>query len=62
METIMAKQRLTLYINENLVEPMKVIAVVEKHSLSELTELLYQEYLEKHKEFVKTIEKGKQKL
>jgi hypothetical protein len=59
---MMPKQRLTLYINENLVEPMKVIAVMEKHNLSDLTEVLYQEYLEKHKEFVRIIERGKQKL
>lgn len=59
---IMAKQRITLTIDGNLIEPMKMLAVVEKRSLSEMTEKFYQDYLEQHKGFVKTIEKGKQKL
>jgi hypothetical protein len=58
----MTKQRLTLYVDGSLIEPMKVLSIVEKRSLSELTEALYREYLEQHKEFVKTIERGKKKL
>ncbi len=58
----MAKRKLTLTVDDNLVEPMKMLAVVEKRSLSEMTEALYREYLEQHKGFVKSIEKGKQKL
>jgi hypothetical protein len=58
----MAKQKLTLWIDGPLVEPMKMLAMVEKRSLSVLTEALYRDYLEQHKGFVKAIEKGKQKL
>lgn len=58
----MAKQKLTLYINYDLTQPMKMLAVVEKRSLSEITETLYREYLEKHKGFVKSMERGKKKL
>lgn len=58
----MPTQKLTLWIDGLLVEPMKMLAVVEKRSLSKMTEALYREYLEQHKGFVKSIEKGKQKL
>lgn len=58
----MAKQKITLSINADLIEPMKMLAVVEKRSLSEMTEKFYLDYIEKHKGFVKSIEKGKQKL
>jgi hypothetical protein len=58
----MAKQRVTLTIEPELVEPMKMLAVIEKRSLSEMTEKFYRDYLEQHKGFVKSIEKGKQKL
>lgn len=58
----MPKQKLTLYIDYELTEPMKMLAVVEKRSLSQMTEALYREYLEQHKGFVKSMEKGKQKL
>jgi hypothetical protein len=58
----MPRQKLTLWIDGELVEPMKLLAVLEKRSLSELTNALYREYLERHKGFVKTIQKGKQKL
>jgi hypothetical protein len=58
----MAKRKLTLTVDENVVEPMKMLAVVEKRSLSEMTEALYREYLEQHEGFVKSIEKGKQML
>jgi len=58
----MAKRKLTLTVDDDLVEPMKMLAVVEKRSLSEMTETLYREYLDQHKGFVKSIEKGKLKL
>ncbi|MBN1566243.1 MAG: hypothetical protein JXA73_00225 [Acidobacteria bacterium] len=58
----MAKQRITLTVEADLIEPMKMLAVVEKRSVSEITENLYREYMERFKGFVKTIEKGKQKL
>lgn len=58
----MSKRKLTLTVDNNLVEPMKMLAVVERRSLSEMTETLYREYLEQHKSFVKSIERGKKKL
>jgi hypothetical protein len=58
----MTKQRITLTIDPKLVEPMKMIAVVEKRSVSEITETLYREYLGRFKDFLKTMEKGKKKL
>ena len=58
----MTKQKLNLTIDGDLVEPMKMLAVVERRSLSEMTETLYRGYLEQHKGFVKSIERGKQKL
>jgi hypothetical protein len=58
----MTKQKLNLTIDGDLIEPMKMLAVVEKRSLSAMTEALYRDYLEQHKGFVKAVEKGKQKL
>jgi hypothetical protein len=58
----MSKQRITLTVEAELIEPMKMLAVVEKKSLSEITENLYREYLDRFKGFVKSIEKGKQKI
>jgi hypothetical protein len=58
----MPKQKITLTVEAELIEPMKMLAVVEKKSLSEITENLYREYLDRFKGFVKSIEKGKQKL
>jgi L-fucose mutarotase/ribose pyranase (RbsD/FucU family) len=58
----MSKRKLTLTVDDDLVEPMKMLAVVEKRSLSDMTEALYREYLEQHKGFVKSIERGKKKL
>jgi hypothetical protein len=58
----MAKQKITLTVDSELVEPMKVLAVMEKRSVSAITEVLYREYLDRFKGFAKSIEKGKQKL
>ena len=51
----MAKQKLTLYANAEIIEEMKIRAVREKQSLSAITETLYREYLKR-----KTV-KGKTK-
>ena len=59
---IMPKKRITLTIDGDLIEPMKMLAVVEKRSVSEITETFFREYLDRFKDFVKAIEKGKQKL
>ncbi len=58
----MPKKRITLTIDDDLIEPMKMLAVVEKRSVSEITETFFREYLDRFKDFVKAIEKGKQKL
>ena len=58
----MPKKRITLTIDGDLIEPMKMLAVVEKRSVSEITEAFFREYLDRFKDFVKAIEKGKQKL
>ncbi len=58
----MARQKLTLSIDRELIEPMKMLALVEKRELSEITEALYREYLERHRKFVKIIQRGKQQL
>ncbi len=58
----MSKQKLTLYVDYDLTEPMKMLALVEKRSLSELTESLYREYLGKNQGFIKSMERGKRKL
>ena len=41
---------------------MKMLAVVEQRSVSGITETFFREYLDRFKDFVKAIEKGKQKL
>jgi hypothetical protein len=58
----MSKQKLTLYVDYDLTEPMKMLALVEKRSLSELTESLYREYLGKNQGFIKSMARGKRKL
>jgi hypothetical protein len=56
------RQKLTLWVDGDLIEPMKMLAVVEKRSLSDITNSLYREYLEHHKGFVDSIKRGKQKM
>ena len=41
------KQRLTLNIDDKLIEEIKILPVREKRSLSDLTEDLYRERLER---------------
>jgi hypothetical protein len=41
----MAKTKLTLNIDDGLIEPMKLQAVRDKRSLSDITEELYQDFL-----------------
>jgi len=41
------KQKLTLNIDDQLIEEIKVLAVREKRSLSDLTEDLYRERLDR---------------
>ena len=41
----MAKQKLTLNVEDSLIEPMKILAVKLKRSLSDITEELYREFL-----------------
>lgn len=41
----MAKRKLTMTIQDNLIERMKIRAVKERRSLSALTEQFYREYL-----------------
>jgi len=41
----MAKTKLTLYVDDSVIEPMKIAAVQQKVSLSVLTESLYRRYL-----------------
>ncbi len=43
----MAKTKLTLYVHEDLIEAIKIQAVREKRSVSQITEELYREYLRK---------------
>ena len=57
----MPRQELTLWVERELIEPMKMLALVEKQSLSDITNALYREYLERHEEIVKSIER-EQKL
>jgi hypothetical protein len=40
------KQQLTLTIQDDLIEKMKIQAVLAKRSLSDITEELYQKWLE----------------
>ena len=43
----MAKTKLTLYVHEDLIEAIKIQAILEKTSVSQITEELYREYLGK---------------
>ena len=43
------KHKITLTIQDNLVEKMKIQAVLDKRSVSDITEELYQEYLDRRK-------------
>ena len=43
----MAKTKLTLWVPEDLIEAIKIQAILEKTSVSQITEELYREYLGK---------------
>ena len=43
----MAKQKLTLTVDDALIEKMKIRAVKVRRSLSDITEELYREYLKR---------------
>jgi hypothetical protein len=43
------KQKITLTLNDKLIEEMKIQAVREKRSVSEITEVMLQEYLNRLK-------------
>ncbi|MBZ5496649.1 MAG: DUF6364 family protein [Acidobacteriia bacterium] len=43
----MNKQKLTLTVDDRLIEPMKIMAVKLKRSLSDITEELYREFLKR---------------
>ena len=43
----MAKTKLTLYVREDLIQAIKIQAIMEKRSVSQITEELYREYLGK---------------
>jgi len=45
----MPRQKLTLSVDDQLVEQMKIQAVREKRDLSDITEELYREYLKRIK-------------
>jgi hypothetical protein len=45
----MAKTKLTLNVDDALIEKMKLQAVRDKRSLSDITEELYEEYLKRVK-------------
>ena len=45
----MAKTKLTLNVDDELIQKMKHQAVNEKRSLSDITEELYEEYLKRSK-------------
>ncbi len=44
---IMVKQKLTLTVDDALIERIKIQAVKDKRSLSDITEELYREYLKR---------------
>jgi len=50
----MAKQKLTLNVDDSLTEKMKILAVRLKRSLSNITEELYQGFLKRERESKKT--------
>ena len=43
----MAKTKLTLWVPEDLIQAIKIQAIMEKRSVSRITEQLYREYLGK---------------
>ena len=43
----MAKMKLTLTIEESLIEQIKIQAILEKKSVSRITEELYREHLDR---------------
>ena len=43
----MAKTKLTLWVPEDLIQEIKIRAIIEKTSVSQITEELYREYLGK---------------
>jgi hypothetical protein len=43
------KQRITLTVQDHLIEKIKIQAVLDRRSVSDITEELYQEYLDKRK-------------
>lgn len=43
----MAKQKLTMTVDDALIEEMKILAVYLKRSLSDITEELYREFLKR---------------
>ncbi len=46
----MPKQKITLTINDQLVERMKILAIRQKTSVSALTEKVWEQYLEEQKQ------------
>jgi plasmid stability protein len=44
----MAKTKLTLNVDDDLIQRMKFQALREKRSVSQITEQLYTQYLKKH--------------
>ncbi len=57
----MARKKLTLSVDAELIERMKVQCVMEKRDLSTITEDLYSNYLERFAQFEKLMEKKKKK-
>ncbi len=57
----MARKKLTLSVDAELIERMKVQCVMEKRDLSTITEDLYSNYLERFAQFEKLVEKKKKK-
>ena len=55
----MARKKLTLSVDAELIERMKVQCVMEKRDLSTITEDLYSNYLERFAQFEKLMEKEK---
>jgi hypothetical protein len=45
----MARRKLTLSVEDSLIEQIKIQAVKEKRDLSDITEELYREYLKRNK-------------
>ena len=57
----MARKKLTLSVDAELIERMKVQCVMEKRDLSTITEDLYSNYLKRFAQFEKLMEKEKKK-